>query len=153
MVMINASILDNIVLPSLDNLKKFGIIFPKSERRLAQQHIDALNIKCVSSQQFCTQLSGGNKQKVAFGKWMGTDSDIIVMDCPTRGIDIGVKTAMYDLMYQLKKQGKSIIMISEELSELIGMSDRILIMKDGVITKTIARSRDVTEYQIIDYMI
>ncbi len=75
------------------------------------------------------------------------------MDCPTRGIDIGVKVAMYKLIYELKRQGKSIVMISEELMELIGMSDRMLIMKNGSVSKEIMRSADVTDAQIIEYMI
>ena len=83
--------------------------------------------------------------------WPG--SDIIIMDCPTRGIDIGVKVSMYQLMYELKKEGKSIVMISEELPELLGMSDRILIMKDGGIVKEFQRSPEVTDSVVIHYMI
>ena len=75
------------------------------------------------------------------------------MDCPTRGIDIGVKVAMYQLMYRLKKEGKSIIMISEELPELIGMSDRIMVLKDGQLTHTFTRSADLKETDVIHYMI
>ena len=115
--------------------------------------IKAMSIKCISGKQFCSELSGGNKQKVAFAKWLGVDCDIFIMDCPTRGIDIGVKVAMYKLIYELKKKGKSIVMISEELMELIGMSDRMLIMKNGSVAKEIMRSPDVTDAQIIEYMI
>jgi ribose transport system ATP-binding protein len=75
------------------------------------------------------------------------------MDCPTRGIDIGVKAAMYSMMYELKKKGKSIIMISEELLELIGMSDRMLIMKDGKIVTELQRDESITESLIIEHMI
>ena len=107
----------------------------------------------IFGKQFCSELSGGNKQKVAFAKWLGVDCDIFIMDCPTRGIDIGVKVAMYKLIYELKRQGKSIVMISEELMELIGMSDRMLIMKNGSVSKEIMRSADVTDAQIIEYMI
>ena len=84
-----------------------------------------------SIDQYVSNLSGGNKQKVAIAKWLGYDANIFIMDCPTRGIDVGVKAAVYRLMEELKAQGKSIIMISEELTELIGMSDNILIMKKG----------------------
>ena len=100
-----------------------------------------------------SQLSGGNKQKVVFGKWIGCDSEILILDCPTRGVDIGVKQAMYQLMVQLKNEGKAILMISEELPELIGMSDRVLIMKDGQITKEFKRSKDLSEADVINYMI
>lgn len=77
----------------------------------------------------------------------------MILDCPTRGVDIGVKQSMYQLMYSLKKQGKSIIMISEELAELIGMSDTLAIIKDGKLTKTFKRSKDLSESEIIKYMI
>ena len=87
---------------------------------------------CIPVSQ-CEYTVGGNKQKVVFGKWIGSEADVLILDCPTRGIDIGVKASMYQLIYKMKKQGKSIILISEELPELIGMSDRILIMKDGKI--------------------
>ncbi len=150
---LNASIQDNIVLPALDKIKKGPFIWPGAEKKAAQEQVKTLSVKCVNEKQFCTELSGGNKQKVAFGKWLAADSDIIIMDCPTRGIDIGVKAAMYNLIYEFKQQGKAIVMISEELPELIGMSDRMLIMKDGKITKEIMRSPDVTDSQIIEYMI
>ena len=98
-------------------------------------------------------LSGGNKQKVAFAKWVGKKSKVLVLDCPTRGVDIGVKAAMYQLIYKLKKEGTAIVLISEELPELIGMSDRILIMKDGAIQGEYMRSPDLTEYELIQKMI
>ena len=90
---------------------------------------------------------------MVFGKWIGRGSEVLILDCPTRGVDIGVKKAMYQLMTELKDQGKSIIMISEELSELIGMSDRIIILKDGKITREFKRSATLTDAEIIGYMI
>ena len=99
--------------------------------------MDELAIKCLNIFQPVRKLSGGNKQKVVFGKWLADDADILIADCPTRGVDIGVKAAMYQLMYEMKKKGKAIVMNSEELPELIGMSDRLLIMKDGKITGNI----------------
>lgn len=86
-------------------------------------------------------------------KWIANDSEILILDCPTRGVDIGVKQFIYQLLYKMKQEGKSIIMISEELPELIGMSDRILIMKNGEITKEFTRSKDLTQEQIVEYMI
>ena len=106
-----------------------------------------------SSDQHCRELSGGNKQKVVLAKWMGNDSQILIMDCPTRGIDIGVKEAIYKLMQQFKKEGRSMIMISEELPELIGMSDRILIMKDGQIQDSFTRSEELNESVLIKKMV
>ena len=88
-----------------------------------------------------------------FGKWLGNESEIFILDCPTRGIDIGVKAFMYQLMYRLKKEGKSIVMISEELPELIGMSDRIIIMKNGKIQNYFSRNPDLSEASLIKDMV
>ena len=98
-------------------------------------------------------MSGGNKQKVVFGKWIGCGSEILILDCPTRGVDIGVKQSMYQLMMELKKEGKAILLISEELSELLGMSDRLLLMKDGCVTGEFMRSESLTDADVIRYMI
>ncbi|WP_276929708.1 sugar ABC transporter ATP-binding protein [Herbinix luporum] len=152
-LILNGSIKDNITLPSLPMLEKSFIITKASEKNLANENVEQMEIKCYSSNQKCDELSGGNKQKVVFAKWLGNQSEILILDCPTRGIDVGVKAKMYQLMYQLKKEGKSIIMISEELPELIGMSDRIIIMKDGKIKKEFLRSESLSEQEIIEYMI
>lgn len=152
-IILNASIKDNTVMASMKSLESKGLISPKREAEVTKAQIESLRIKCVSEDQFCSQLSGGNKQKVAFAKWIAADCDIYIMDCPTRGIDIGVKAAMYKLIYQFKQEGKAIIMISEELPELIGMSDRMLIFKDGGIAAEVMRSEDVTESMLIHYMI
>lgn len=106
-----------------------------------------------SIEQNVSELSGGNKQKVVLAKWMGNNSKILIMDCPTRGIDIGVKEAIYKLMIQFKEEGRSMVMISEELNELIGMSDRILIMKDHRIVKELMRSPEIDENKVVEYMI
>lgn len=148
-----SNIMDNICLPSYDKIKQSIYIAPKAEKNLAEQESNVLKIKMSSLKQLCGQLSGGNKQKVALAKWLGNDSDILILDCPTRGIDVGVKAAIYKLMDDYRKEGKSILMISEELPELIGMSDRILILKDGMISKEFDRSRDLTESEAIKYMI
>ncbi len=152
-LMITATICENIDLPSLDDIKKGPLVFSKDERALAEEEKELLSIKCRDVNQSVSDLSGGNKQKVVFGRWIGNKSDILVLDCPTRGVDIGVKQSMYQLMYRLKKEGKSIILISEELAEIIGMSDRILIMKDGEISGEFKRSKDITENTLINYMI
>lgn len=146
-----ASIKENLVLP---NLSKMGVLIsPRKEKEYAQKQIDFLEIKCSSMNQAVGELSGGNKQKVSFGKWIGNDSKIIIMDSPTRGVDIGVKTTMYQLIARMKKEGYSILIISEEMPELIGMCDEILVMKDGRITKQFQRSETLSEQQIIEYMI
>ena len=133
-LLLTASIQDNITLASLRRISRKSLVSSKIEEQMANEQVESLNIKCSHIGQIVNHLSGGNKQKVVFGKWIASGADILILDCPTRGVDIGVKSAMYRLMYELKKQGKSIVMISEELPELIGMSDRILIMKDGTFT-------------------
>ena len=112
-----------------------------------------MKVKCVSKNQEVQFLSGGNKQKVVFAKWIGTGADILILDSPTRGIDIGVKTAMYQLITRLKREGKAILMISEELPELIGMCDRIMILKDGHLAREFQRSSELSEQMIIKEMI
>lgn len=152
-LILSASILENIVLPSLPKIAKGGFISKANEKKFASLQVKEMSIKCREITQDVRDLSGGNKQKVVFGKWLGNDSEIFILDCPTRGIDIGVKAFMYQLMYKLKKEGKSIIMISEELPELIGMSDRIVIMKDGKIQKTFERSDELNEAALIREMV
>ena len=151
---LKTSIFDNIAIASINNIAKFNFLVTKgSEKKLVDRQVRELQIKCNSAEQLVSTLSGGNKQKVSFAKWIANDSEILILDCPTRGVDIGVKQFIYQLLYRMKLEGKSIIMISEELPELIGMSDRILIMKDGQITKEFTRSKDLTQEQIIEYMI
>ncbi|MCI9133100.1 MAG: sugar ABC transporter ATP-binding protein [Lachnospiraceae bacterium] len=152
-IILTDTIGNNITLPSLPQLEKAFYISRKDEEKLAGDEIEKLSVKCQGPWQVVNELSGGNKQKVVFAKWIGNKSDILILDCPTRGIDIGVKEAMYKLMYQLKKEGKSIIMISEELPELLGMSDRVLILKEGKLSGTFERAQDPTESEVIHYMI
>ncbi len=152
-LIMNGSIGENIVLPSLDMLSSRTFINPKKEKALIGDQIDHLSIKCKSEKQYVSTLSGGNKQKVSFAKWMANGSQVIIMDCPTRGVDVGVKQAMYQMMEDMKKEGKSILMISEELSELLGMADRLLILKDYEVVKEFERSADLKQTDIIEYMI
>lgn len=153
-LVLTATIKDNIVGAGYDKVtKKFGCIPPKVERNYVQQMVEALDIKCSSMNQNVQYLSGGNKQKVVFGKWIGRDSKILILDCPTRGVDIGVKAAMYRLMEDVKNQGGSILLISEELTELIGMSDRLIIIKDGKITGELLRGEGMTENVAIELLI
>ena len=148
------SIFNNIAIASINNIAKFNFLVTKgAEKKLVDRQVRELQIKCNSADQLVSTLSGGNKQKVSFAKWIANDSEILILDCPTRGVDIGVKQFIYQLLYKMKLEGKAIIMISEELPELIGMSDRIIIMKDGQITKEFTRDKDLTQEQIIEYMI
>ncbi len=152
-MMITATILDNIVLPSLKDITRNGLLFRSDEKKMAEEQRQLLSIKCNNVDQPVKGLSGGNKQKVVFGRWIANKSEILILDCPTRGVDIGVKQSMYQLIYKLKQEGKSVILISEELAEIIGMSDRIIIMKDGTVSGEFERSEDITEHKLIEYMI
>lgn len=152
-LVLTASVRDNLIGANFDLVEKHGLIFPKAERDFVQRQIDALSIKCSSMEQNLQQLSGGNKQKVVFGKWLGRGSDILILDCPTRGVDIGVKAAMYQLMEDMKAQGHAILMISEEMTELIGMCDRILVIKKGRLNGELKRGVDMDENTMIDLMI
>lgn len=150
----DASISVNVASTGFDENRIKKILFSfKKERTWVDMQVDGPKIKCNSKHDQIRSLSGGNKQKVAFGKWFARNADIMILDCPTRGIDIGVKQEMYRLMYEMKKQGKAIVIISEELGELIGMSDRLLVMKDGRITKELFRKDGMTEQEIIEYMV
>lgn len=151
---LSASIRDNIAVAGMDRYAIGNFLITNTaEKAYVKKQIEELSIKCSDENQLTGQLSGGNKQKVVFGKWIGCGSEILILDCPTRGVDIGVKQAMYRLMMQLKKEGKAILLISEELSELLGMSDRLLIMKDGSITHEFERSATLTDADVIGYMI
>ena len=146
-------IADNIVLPSIPALSHATFINPADEKKLSDGEIEGFRIKCNSGKQWVNTLSGGNKQKVSFSKWTAKDSDVIIMDCPTRGVDIGVKQFMYKVIADMKKEGKAIILISEELAELIGMVDKLIIMKDFEVTREFMRSPNLKETDIIEYMI
>ena len=151
---LSASIRDNIAIAGMDQYAVNGFLMLNSREKVyVDKQIEDLSIKCAGRDQQVSQLSGGNKQKVVFGKWIGRGSEVLILDCPTRGVDIGVKRAMYQLMTELKNEGKSIIMISEEMPELMGMCDRLIIMKDGAITHEFTRSADLSDAEIIQYMI
>ena len=153
-LIMNQSIRDNICLPSLDDLAgKTHLLSDKKLRSFADQFAKTMSTKMQNVDQFVSNLSGGNKQKVVLARWIGKDSDILVLDSPTRGIDIKVKQDIYQLMDKMRKSGKSIIMISEELMELIGMCDRILVMKDGQINGELKRSKELDENSLIAKMV
>lgn len=151
---LNASIRDNIAIAGMERyaVKSFLMLNGK-EKEYVDKQIRGLSIKCADRDQQTSQLSGGNKQKVVFGKWIGRGSEVLILDCPTRGVDIGVKHAMYRLMTELKNEGKAIIMISEEMPELMGMCDRLIILKDGRVMHEFLRSSTLSDADIIQYMI
>ncbi len=152
-LVVNDSIRDNICLPSVDDLAERRILKAGKLKRFAEEQARLISIKMTDIDQFVSDLSGGNKQKVVLARWIGKNSDIIVLDSPTRGIDVKVKADIYALMNELKGKGKSIIMISEEIQELLGMSDRIIIMKSGRISGEFARDPGLGEEDLIAKMV
>ena len=144
------SVADNISVASLNQYLDFGIcINDKKVENLVQENVAKMNIKTPSSKTQIQSLSGGNQQKVLIGRWLANNPDVLILDEPTRGIDVGAKYEIYCIIADLAKQGKSIIMISSEMSELIGMSDRVMVMCDGRITGFID-GKDATQENIME---
>lgn len=125
------SILDNTVIASQKNYANHGVLQDKKRLKAAEDSNKQLNTKTPSMQALIKNLSGGNQQKVLIARWLLTDPDILILDEPTRGIDVGAKYEIYSIMLDLIKRGKSIIMISSEMPELLGMSDRVMVMCEG----------------------
>lgn len=141
---------DNIMMASYEKLFPKKLISRKREEEVTKQYIDELNIATPSVQQLVQNLSGGNQQKVVLAKWICTESEIFIFDEPTRGIDVGAKGEIYEFLNNLAKSGKAVIMISSELPEIIGMSDRIYVMRDRKIVKELDRS-EATQERIMEY--
>jgi len=142
----------NINLPSLDRTTSYGVINDKKTNENTTKYIKDLKIKTPSIHQIAKNLSGGNQQKVVIGKWLCKESKIIIFDEPTRGIDVGAKFEVYELMIRLAQQGIGVIMISSELPEVIGISDRVIIMREGKLSGELKGS-DLTEEKILSYAI
>lgn len=133
-LLLNAKLLNNISLPSLPSISKAGFVNEKEEQQKAETQRKNLMIKTPSLNQKAKNLSGGNQQKVVLAKWLAADCDYLIFDEPTRGIDVGAKQEIYKLLRSLAEQNKCIIMISSEMEELIGMSDRIIVLCEGRMT-------------------
>lgn len=136
----------------LSNLKGFSNGFFLDDKKIEEEdakRIKELSIKCTSMNEAVQQLSGGNQQKVVIGKWLNSDCDIIIFDEPTRGIDVGAKVEVYQVMNQLVKQGKCVIMVSSEMPEVLGMSDRVIVMRGGKITGSMKRGDDAFNQEAI----
>ena len=133
-LMLDKSVTENSVIACVDNFITAGLISDGKMRAESQKFNDLLRTKTPSMEQLLKNLSGGNQQKVIIARWLMKDADIFIFDEPTRGIDVGAKSEIYALMEELVKQGKSIIMISSELPEVLRMSDRIVVMCEGRVT-------------------
>ncbi len=147
-LVLDMSIADNITLPELPTFAKLGWLDRKREQAAATASAQQLEVKMRGVEQAAGQLSGGNQQKVVLSKWLGTRPRVLILDEPTRGIDVGTKAAVHRLMSNLAAQGMAILMISSELPEVLGMSDRILVMREGRITGHFSRA-EATQEQLM----
>ena len=147
---LNLSVADNTVLPSLEQIFKGPFVHDKKAQRLAQEHAEQIRTKTPSVRARVGSLSGGNQQKVVISKWILRDCDVLIFDEPTRGIDVGAKSEIYKLMTQLAEEGKSIIMISSDMPELLRLSDRVIVMCEGHVTGELDIS-EATQETIMTY--
>jgi len=132
---IGASIRENISLTNMETISsKAGIISTSKERKLAQDLIEKLQVNTVNMNQEVKRLSGGNQQKVVIAKWIGINPKVLLLDEPTRGVDVGAKQEIYQIMNELSKNGAAIIMVSSELPEILGVSDRVMVIHEGEVT-------------------
>jgi len=149
--MLGISIKNNINMPIYERNSKLSVINNKQEQEIAEKYKENMAIKTPSLNQLVKNLSGGNQQKVILGRWMAADSELIIFDEPTRGIDVGAKYEIYKLMNDLvENQGKTILMISSEMEELMGMSDRIVVLSEGNMTGELSKD-EFTQEVIMTY--
>ncbi|CUX29967.1 sugar ABC transporter ATP-binding protein [Clostridium sp. C105KSO13] len=148
-VLLDMSIRDNVSFICIKNISKAGFVNRKKDVELSEKYIKELSIKTPTKEQLAKNLSGGNQQKVVLAKSLASDSDIIIFDEPTRGIDVGAKKEIYVLMNELAAKGMAIIMISSEMPELLGMSDRIVVMHEGEVMGEMDKA-DATQEKILE---
>lgn len=132
-LMLEESIMKNISIANLGKISKNGVLNKKAEDDLVKKGIEELHIRCFGPDHACNNLSGGNQQKVVFAKWVYTDPKLLILDEPTRGVDIGAKKEIYSIINDLAERGVAVIMVSSELPEVLGMSDRIMVVREGLV--------------------
>lgn len=143
------SIRENITLPLLKTVSRRGVLNFKKERELSGKYFESLNVKAPGTDMLVGQLSGGNQQKVVLGKWIAREPQILILDEPTRGIDVGAKYEIYKIIVDLARQGKGVIMISSELPELLSMADRIMVISDQKIRGTLS-AEEATQQKVME---
>lgn len=149
-VHLDQPIKSNMTLLRQKDISSFFTVSPRKERQLANEYIQSLSIKLGSIDHMVSSLSGGNQQKIVLTKWLAAQPDIIFFDEPTRGIDVGAKAEIYVLMDKLRQQGKAIILISSEMEEVLGMSDRIIVMYEGAVTGELSGA-EATQNLLMSY--
>lgn len=145
-----ASVRENFGLPNLFQFSSWGMVSRRREQAAFARYVEKLKIRIPHQEQLARNLSGGNQQKVVLAKWLARNAEVIILDEPTRGIDVGAKYEIYMLINELARQGKAILMISSELPEVLGMSDRILVMHEGRVTGEIRDVEQATQQQIME---
>ncbi len=148
-LILSQSVQDNFGLPNLRAFGQWGFIHRGREAGALVEHVESLRIKLADARQNANTLSGGNQQKVVLAKWLERNAEVLIFDEPTRGIDVGAKYEIYQLMNRLAARGKAILMISSELPEVLGMSDRILVMHEGRVTGEITEVENATQEDIM----
>lgn len=141
---------DNIIVPSLSAISKYGLVDKKKGRELSKAYVKKLRVKCTGEDAVTGNLSGGNQQKVVFAKWLAAHPKVLMLDDPTRGIDVGSKHEIYGLVRELANQGIGVIFVSSEMPELVGVCDRILVMRDGEIVCE-AKGEEINENYLMLY--
>jgi putative multiple sugar transport system ATP-binding protein len=141
----------NISLASLDQFTKFGLVNANEEFKIASEYRESMNIKAPSANSIVGKLSGGNQQKVVLSQWINVDPEILILDEPTRGIDVGAKYEIYTIIQELAAKGKAVLVISSELPELLGICDRIYAISEGAITGEVER-KDFSPELVMQYM-
>ena len=149
-LILHQSVRTNVTIPLLKRLSSFGVINRKKEDAAAEKVVEDFSVKTPTIKKIVAQLSGGNQQKIILGRWMSAGPRILIMDEPTKGIDVGSKSEIYELAYQLAKQNIAIVFISSELTEVINVSDRIAVMREGCLQAILDRE-DCTEDIILSY--
>jgi ABC-type sugar transport system ATPase subunit len=144
------SVAHNITLTIFDTVSRIGVFNARAEKTICDRMVKRLNIKTPNTRQLVNHLSGGNQQKVVLSKWIARNAKVLILDEPTRGVDVGAKSEIHKLMDELTAQGIAIIMISSELPEILGMSDRICVMHDGKLTACLEKS-EATQERIMYY--
>ena len=147
-LVVRMSVRENVTLPSLDRFTAFGLISRAGERKAADEQIASLRIKTPDAEALVMNLSGGNQQKVVLGKWLAMSPRVMILDEPTRGVDVGAKAEIYRLMRELAARGNVILMISSDMEEILHMSDRVAVMCEGEITGILER-QDCTEENVM----
>lgn len=149
-LVLDFSIRENIALANLESFSPNGVVKQKEERDFVKMMVERLKVKTQSQETPAGNLSGGNQQKVVIAKWVGTSPKVLIMDEPTRGIDVGAKREIYSLMNELTDRGMAIIMVSSDLSEVLGMSDRVLVIHEGKISGELSRE-EATQEKIMTF--